>query len=206
MIENIRGKSRREKSLETREKIYTSAEKLFRSYGFEAVNVDDIVAEAGVAKGSFYVHFKSKDALTALIISSYVKKVDTNYETYLRSLPSDLTTAEVLISLVGKIADVLEQEIGVENMRFLYRTQLNNEHENVSLTDYNRGLYQLFEEVLMKGLDEGFFHSDLSIERLSRYCVTSYRGLVFEWCVRYPGFNLKEQVLEHFTIMMNGLQ
>ncbi len=47
----------------TRERIVNVAIKLFADKGFDKATVDEIVARAGVAKGTFYLYFKSKEDL-----------------------------------------------------------------------------------------------------------------------------------------------
>ncbi|ASJ01434.1 TetR/AcrR family transcriptional regulator [Thermococcus gorgonarius] len=47
----------------TREKLVSAAMELFAKKGFDKTTVDEIVAKAGVAKGTFYLYFKSKDDL-----------------------------------------------------------------------------------------------------------------------------------------------
>ncbi len=47
----------------TREKIVSAALELFAGKGFDKTTVDEIVNRAGVAKGTFYLYFKSKDDL-----------------------------------------------------------------------------------------------------------------------------------------------
>ena len=47
--------------------------KLFIERGFSACSVQDITDAAGVPKGSFYNHFKSKEALAAEIVTEYAK-------------------------------------------------------------------------------------------------------------------------------------
>lgn len=47
--------------------------KLFIERGFNACSVQDITEAAGVPKGSFYNHFKSKEALAAEILTEYGK-------------------------------------------------------------------------------------------------------------------------------------
>ena len=47
--------------------------KLFTERGFSGCSVQDITDAAGVPKGSFYNHFKSKEALAAEIITEYGK-------------------------------------------------------------------------------------------------------------------------------------
>ena len=45
--------------------------KVFTQRGFNASSVQDITDAAGVPKGSFYNHFKSKEALAAEILTAY---------------------------------------------------------------------------------------------------------------------------------------
>lgn len=197
--------NRQKKALETRKKIYDSAKYLFNIKGFDDVNVDEIVKLAKVAKGSFYVHFKSKDELISLLIQDYVKRVDTDYREYIERLPSDTPVSEVLLGLVGKIADVISETIGYEKMRNLYKTSLTDDESNAA-TDYNRELYLIFKNIIEKGIKVGEFHTDLPIEELARHFVSAYRGLTFEWCIRYPVINLKEQAIKHFKIMLSGIK
>lgn len=199
------GTSRKEKAVQTKNKIYASAEYLFNLRGFDAVNIDDIVEHAGVAKGSFYVHFESRNALIATIISNYVNKVDMGYKAYIDSLPPDMRINEKLLSLVGKIADVIINSIGCENMKLLYRTQLEKDVHAKPAASYDRELYKLVFRLIDQGYSELTFRSELSAEETAKHFIMAYRGLVYEWCVRYPEIDLKEQALRHFKILLAGI-
>lgn len=48
-----------------RERVVQTARTLFQKHGIRATGIDKIIAEAGVAKMSFYRHFASKDLLIA---------------------------------------------------------------------------------------------------------------------------------------------
>ena len=52
----------------TRERILDSAARLFRSAGFEAARIDEIMAGAGLTRGGFYLHFDSKEDLFAAYV------------------------------------------------------------------------------------------------------------------------------------------
>jgi TetR/AcrR family transcriptional repressor of nem operon len=47
----------------TRDRILEAASRLFREHGIEAVGLAKIMAEANLTVGTFYTHFKSKEAL-----------------------------------------------------------------------------------------------------------------------------------------------
>lgn len=55
-------------TLAPRNAIIRTAARLFQAEGAEAVGVDRIIAEAAVAKATFYRHFPSKDALVATVL------------------------------------------------------------------------------------------------------------------------------------------
>lgn len=54
-----------------RQQILDAALAIFHENGFNATSVNDIVERASVPKGSFYNHFKSKDALGIEILEAY---------------------------------------------------------------------------------------------------------------------------------------
>jgi TetR/AcrR family transcriptional repressor of nem operon len=55
----------REQAAENREKIITTAAKLFREKGFDGIGVADLMKAAGLTHGGFYGHFDSKEDLMA---------------------------------------------------------------------------------------------------------------------------------------------
>jgi TetR/AcrR family transcriptional repressor of nem operon len=57
----------------TRNAILEAAMRLFIERGFNACSVQDVTDAAGVPKGSFYNHFKSKQALAVEILNEYGK-------------------------------------------------------------------------------------------------------------------------------------
>lgn len=61
-------RTRQQQKDETRAKIFAAATMLFAQKGYGATTVADIVAAAGVAKGTFFVHFPSKDAVIAALV------------------------------------------------------------------------------------------------------------------------------------------
>lgn len=55
-------------SLPARERLLEAATRLFYQHGIHSVGIDRIIAEAGIAKMTFYNHFPSKDELIAEVI------------------------------------------------------------------------------------------------------------------------------------------
>ncbi|MGF7059164.1 TetR/AcrR family transcriptional regulator [Brassicibacter mesophilus] len=190
---------------ETQRKLYEIAKKLFSEHDFDTVGVEDITDEAGITKGAFYVHFRSKDALIALLIADYVARLDTDYKTFLETLPQDMPASQMLLALTEKIADLLISSIGYGNMKKVYQMLLAGTVDAQAVKSYNRELYTLLHSVLDKGIRSGEFKSTLSPDVLSRHFVMAIRGVSYEWCIQYPDFDLKEQVVAHCRLMIEGI-
>ncbi|MGI6163022.1 MAG: TetR/AcrR family transcriptional regulator [Bacillota bacterium] len=194
------------KGEKTKQKLIEAAAELFGRYDFDNVTVDAIVEAAGIAKGTFYIYFESKDALIATLLSDYVNSVDADYKAHLDSLPSETTARNMLLSLIAKITDVLIDTIGYYRMRIVYKVQLTGAINMNSVKGYNRQLYQMFADVLRMGIERGEFRITLPIETMTKHLVMAIRGLSYEWCIRYPDFDLKEEALAHFRILLDGIR
>lgn len=197
---------KREQAAKTKKKLYESAGKLFDQYDFDDISVDAIVEAAGVAKGTFYVHFESKDALIASFLYDYVSQVDADYKAHLDTLPATAKTPDILLSLIAKIVDVLTDKIGYNKMKMVYKVQLTGAINMEAVKGYNRELYKMFADVLGTGIQRGEFKTELPLDILTRHFVMAIRGLSYEWCIRYPDFDLKEQALTHFRLLLAGIE
>ena len=62
------------RSLETRAKLIAAARDVIGAKGYGAMRVEEVVQQAGVAKGTFFAHFRDKDALMDLIIGEEIDK------------------------------------------------------------------------------------------------------------------------------------
>ena len=198
--------NRKEKSKLTRQKIYETADGMLATRGYSEISVNDIIKEAGVSKGAFYYHFESKDVLFTSLIDDYVKRLDSEYESYLDTFPSDARAEDVLIELAGKIAELITMQVGFDKMKTIYKAQLTNDYDTSMVLSYNRGIYSMFSTLLARGMTRGEFRSDIPPDVLAKHMMVAFRGITYEWCIRYPDFDYKAQVLAHFDLLLKGLR
>lgn len=91
----------------TKRAIFESAIKVFSKSGYDGATVDDIAVNAGVAKGTLYYHFKSKEEIFRFIITEGIEII-----------------RERLEQVEGKEHDALSK------IKALCRIQLNLVYEN----------------------------------------------------------------------------
>lgn len=95
------------KRAEKKNHLVRVAHELFNRYGYHAVGVDQIIAEAGVAKTTLYRHFRSKEDLIVAVL----KMVDENTREGMREHADAASGDSPLLATF----DYLEQWLGSED-------------------------------------------------------------------------------------------
>ncbi|KJS46600.1 TetR/AcrR family transcriptional regulator [Desulfosporosinus sp. BICA1-9] len=189
------------KAAETKKRIYESALELFKRDGF-GTSVDSIVEMAGVSKGAFYVHYESKHSL----IIDYINTIDLGYEDYFSSLPSDTKPSVMLILVTEKITDVIINNIGFDLIKLIYEALITKTINTDTQLSYDRKVYQIYNQIIKLGVQQGEFKATLNIDSVSKHCIMSIRGMTYEWCIRFPDFDLKNEIIRHFDLLLSGIK
>lgn len=137
---------------ETVDLIFNAAIEVFAESGFDQAKMDDIARAAGVAKGTIYYHFKSKEELFVGLMNEGVQKLIDRARQYLKlhKSPTDQLMALVENQIHfyvqnGKLAKLLLNEaFGTKTRQVQFRRKI--------------GEYlQLIEEVMIEGNRLGEF-------------------------------------------------
>ncbi|WP_027628944.1 TetR/AcrR family transcriptional regulator [Ruminiclostridium cellobioparum] len=191
--------------LQTKKNLYESARKLLTTREISDVSVEDITRSAGVSKGTFFVHYPSKDALIVALLADETARVDLDYKGFLESLSADMSASGIMLAFTEKIATVITDTIGYDTMKVVYQIQLTKTVPMETVMGYSRKLYAMFSELLEQGIRQGEFQTALPLDTLSRHFVMAIRGICYEWCIRYPDFDLKEQAVAHMKLLLKGI-
>jgi AcrR family transcriptional regulator len=89
------------------QEILAAARKLLEQRGLKALTMDEIAAAAGVAKGTLYLYFQSKDELILAMISQVGENMLRDVES---SLQAPGTPLERLTHMVSVLLDYLDRE------------------------------------------------------------------------------------------------
>jgi AcrR family transcriptional regulator len=63
------------RSLATKTRLFDAAIELLAEKGYEATSIDDIIARAGVARGTLYYHFDGKAELVDALLCNHIMKM-----------------------------------------------------------------------------------------------------------------------------------
>lgn len=139
--------------------ILEAAKAEFVERGFEAARIDDIARRAGIAKGTVYLHFPSKEALfLALVRVAVVPAVSS-----MRALvdAAQGSSADLLRAMLG----VIKRELLGTDRRFLVRLMMTEGHRFPELAaSYHDEVVghgmALIRAVVERGVARGEFRSD----------------------------------------------
>jgi TetR/AcrR family transcriptional regulator, fatty acid metabolism regulator protein len=122
-----------------RERILSAAERIFARHGFFAARVTEIAKEAGVADGTIYLYFKSKDDLLISWFEHRMKQVNDVLRAAIAKEPPEhqlrafITTYLQLVHDEPAAAEVLTIELR-QSSKFM------KEYENPQFADFLRVL------------------------------------------------------------------
>jgi AcrR family transcriptional regulator len=85
-----------------RRRLLDTATRLFYEGGIHAVGIDRIIAEAGVAKATFYNHFPSKDDL----VVAYLEEIDRLGRAAVAALPKQ-PPRKMISAIMGRISEAV---------------------------------------------------------------------------------------------------
>ncbi|MCC5814314.1 MAG: TetR/AcrR family transcriptional regulator [Leptospira sp.] len=146
----------------TREKIMEEASILFMEKGFSATSVDDILNRVSIAKGTFYHHFISKEALLETITDNLSR---IGFDEILERMK--LAKPENPISKLNSLFRVSMEwkDDNIESMMYLIEALYKDTNTSlrISLRNKSRKLnIPLFEEILLEGKKKQDFQFDNS--------------------------------------------
>ena len=122
-----------------RERILAAAERIFARHGFFAARVSEVAKEAGVADGTIYLYFKSKDDL---LISLFENRM-ANVNEQLRAAIADLPPGEQLRAFIRAYLRMVSDEptaVEVLTIELRQSSKFMKEYDNPRFADFLRML------------------------------------------------------------------
>ena len=134
----------------TKRKIFETSMKLFAEKGYDATSIEEITATVGVAKGTLYYHFASKEEIFNFLIEEGIKLLQNSVyiKTAKHSNYIDKIKAIVLIQI--KIVAKYENIITIILSQFWGTEQRNKKCQNL-VYEYIGQIEKIVQEGIEKG-------------------------------------------------------
>lgn len=155
-----------------KKEILDVAEELFAAKGYDGTSTTDILERVGIARGTLYYHFKSKEEILDALIDRTIQGMVQN----IRAALSDKTTApQKLVSFVG--ATKIDSAIGKEITDYAHKPQNALMHQKIQ-SALLAVLTPIATEIIQEGINEGSFATNYPEEVAEMLLV--YSSVVFD--------------------------
>ena len=154
------------KGEERKQKLLDIAYRMFISKGYENTSVDDIIAEAGIAKGTYYYYFESKEQTLEEVIGMMIEK---EMEAAISILDSPIPVPQKIVGIIASIRPAPE-EMPIEGA--LMRPENIVMHQKVKRRIVEK-VVPLLTKVVEEGVEQGVFSCDNIPERVRMMLVLS---------------------------------
>ena len=142
------------------------AYRLFITRGYENTSVDDIIDEAGIAKGTYYYYFESKEQTLEEVIGMMIDK---EAEAATSILDSPLPVPQKIVGIIAAIQPAPE-ETPIEGA--LMRPENIIMHQKIKRRLVEKGV-PLLTRAVEEGVEQGIFSCDNIPERVRMMLVLS---------------------------------
>jgi len=136
-----------------RERILAAALKLFAHEPYQAVTMDRVAEAAGVAKGTLYLYFPSKDALYLGVLSD---GLDTAYRTYMASADPKLPVVERMRRSIAVMVEFYDQRRDFLQFFATEEPRLSEARNRIIEGSRERG-FNFFATLIEEGIRAGVF-------------------------------------------------
>jgi TetR/AcrR family fatty acid metabolism transcriptional regulator len=127
-----------ERGGDKRERILTAAERIFARRGFFAAKVSDVAKEAGVADGTIYLYFKSKDDLLISLFERRMQQVNEALREAVAGIDSPREQLRAFIKTYLQLVHDEPTAVEVLTIELRQISKFMKEYENPQFADFLR--------------------------------------------------------------------
>lgn len=134
----------------TKRKIFETSMKLFAEKGYDATSVEDITAAVGVAKGTLYYHFSSKQEIFNFLVEEGIKLLQNSIDIKTSKLNNYIDKLKAIVLIEIKIVVKYEDIITILLSQFWGK-----EERNQMCKKQVFKYIKTIEDIVKEGIDAG---------------------------------------------------
>jgi AcrR family transcriptional regulator len=183
---------------ERRIELLRAARDVFATKGFHAAKVDDIVAAANVAKGTFYLYFRDKRSVFSELVDTFFERIGTAI------LQVD-TRGDVKAQIqhnIRAIVAVLLDDPALTHILMSYAAGLDAAFMD-KINSFYDGVRRLLTEALIEGQALGIVAPG-DPKLLAAFTIGALKEILFEQEQSKPAVHREELVTNLFAFLENG--
>ncbi|WP_145037323.1 TetR/AcrR family transcriptional regulator [Paenibacillus sp. Y412MC10] len=163
------------KAEERKNEILDAADTLFGQKGFDGTSTNDILEKVGIARGTLYHHFKSKEDIMDALIDRYTVRLLDRAQAI--ALDKSIPVIERIIRVVMSLNISGDGESSKEIMEHIHKPQNALMHQKIHKVIIN-GVPSILTDIIREGIEQGLFSTPFPYECMEM--VVIYANTVFD--------------------------
>ncbi len=182
--------------IELQELIYETSLERFRSLGFEQTKVAEITAAAGIAKGTFFNHFPSKDH----VLQEWYRKITRTglRETASREFPSGRD--EILFLLATLVGSVSKDPLLWDAKAGATSNALLREEEHT----LDIAIFSTCSQAIERDIASGLLSPNTNAALLTEMVLTVLTGTGHGWTISGHAWSLEEAIHARISFVLDA--
>lgn len=196
-----RAKETRPRDGDKRARILDAAVRVVAEKGFPGATVAEIAREAGVADGTIYLYFRSKDDLLVSLVEDALGRILADARARVDAAPSPIE------GLREFIRHHLEQVAGRPDLALVLTVELRPSARPLQ-TYVGRafvGYLDLLADVLRRGQEDGSVRADLNVKAVRRAIFGALDEVALAWLLGGRRFDLSQNAEELAGLFARGV-
>lgn len=134
----------------TKRKIFETSMKLFAEKGYDATSVEEITATVGVAKGTLYYHFSSKEEIFKFLVEEGVKLLKNSITIKTEKLTNSIDKIRAIVLIEIKVL------VKYESFMTIILSEIWGSGPRAKMCrDYVFDYIQMIQEIIEEGIKNG---------------------------------------------------
>ena len=134
----------------TKRKIFETSMKIFAEKGYEATSIEEITATVGVAKGTLYYHFSSKEEIFNFLIEEGIKLLQNSIDIKTAKHNNYIDKIKAIILIQIKIVKKYEDIITILLSQFWGKEERNKKCQSLVYEYISK-----IEKIVQEGIENG---------------------------------------------------
>ncbi len=189
------------RQIDKKEKILYAAVRVFAKNGFYNSTVSQIAREAGVADGTIYIYFKSKDDILIQVFEEAMSVILSTLQEKMKDVDNPVDKLRIYIENHFELATNYPDLAEVIQVELRQSAKFMKEYKNEPFRNY----LNIIRDIIMEGQREGIFREDVDPGLMKRVIFGTLDEITLHWVLKGKKYELKPLVDKLHTVFLKGI-
>lgn len=192
----------RKKQEEKRVRILESAAKVFAREGFYNAKIKDVAQEAGVAHGTVYLYFSSKEDL---LISLFRENLSELIQYVQSEIQKEKNAEDKLRRMMSLQIELIETNPELTALMLVEFPQTGKFLSSDSINEL-AAYIDMIANILKEGMAEGVFDNSIDVDVVATVIYSGIQGIATRWVLEEMKYPLKKVADEISKVFLDGIR